>query len=97
MKTDNPEPKLGAGHASAMFRQGLAELRAALYPESNVAQSAEYGLYVTKTPGEVWEARKMDAKDVGEEHKPALADAGRQSDARDVRGREDKQRDIERE
>lgn len=37
MKSE-PEVKIGAGHASAMFRQGLRELRASLYPESNVAQ-----------------------------------------------------------
>lgn len=51
-------PKIGEGHASAMLRQGLQELRGVLYPESNVAQPPEYGLYGTRTPGEVAEARK---------------------------------------
>ena len=37
---------------TAMFRQGLRELRAALYPESNVAQPPEYGLYVVRPPGQ---------------------------------------------
>lgn len=52
------QPKWGSEHASAMFRQGLRELRGALYPESNVAQQPEYGLYGTVTPGEVAEARR---------------------------------------
>ncbi|MBC7817329.1 MAG: hypothetical protein IAG10_10610 [Planctomycetaceae bacterium] len=57
MKSE-PEVKIGAGHASAMFRQGLRELRGALYPESNVAQPTEYGIAGTLTPGEVAEGRK---------------------------------------
>ena len=57
MTEEKPDPKLGAGHASAMFRQGLAELRAALYPESNVAQPPQGGIYGTLTPGEVMQER----------------------------------------
>lgn len=45
--------KIGAGHAAAMGRQGLNELRGAVFNESNVAQNPEYGLYGTLTPGEV--------------------------------------------
>lgn len=60
-------PKIGAGHASAMFRQGLAELRAALYPESNVAQPAQYGIYGTKTPGEVMQDKQSDVRDPDEQ------------------------------
>jgi hypothetical protein len=50
--------KIGEGHVAAMGRMGLGELRGALYPESNVAQHSEYGLYGTLTPGEVAEARR---------------------------------------
>ncbi|QOJ14814.1 MAG: hypothetical protein HRU75_09255 [Planctomycetia bacterium] len=60
-------PKIGAGHASAMFRQGLAELRAALYPESNVAQPPQYGIYGTKTPGEVMQEKQSDVRDPDEQ------------------------------
>ena len=42
-----------------MGRQGLNELRAALYSDSNVAQRPEYGLYGTRTQGEIAEARKV--------------------------------------
>lgn len=59
-KAPAPHQKIGAGHASAMWRQGLRELRGALYSESNVAQPSEYGLYGTMTPGEVAEARRPD-------------------------------------
>lgn len=52
-------PKIGAGHASAMFRQGLRELRNALYADSNVAAPmTEYGIYGTRTPGEIADARE---------------------------------------
>ena len=54
------KPKLGAGHLAAMGRQGLAELRAALYPESNVAQPPGPGIYGTSTQREVYEARQSE-------------------------------------
>ena len=62
--------KIGEGHGSAFMRQGLRELRAAMYPDSNVAQQPEYGLYGTKTPGEVAEDRRGGDRDPDEE-KPA--------------------------
>lgn len=64
-KEDNA-PKIGAGHASAMFRQGLAELRGALYPDSNVAQPTVYGIYGTKTPGEVMQEKQGEQRDPDE-------------------------------
>jgi hypothetical protein len=67
MAEEQNTPKIGAGHASAMFRQGLSELRAAMYPESNVAQPAQYGLYGTKTPGEVMQDKQADARDPDEQ------------------------------
>jgi hypothetical protein len=89
MAKDQPEPKIGAGHASAMFRQGLAELRAALYDDSNVAQPAQYGLYGTRTPGEVAEARRSEERDLNEEPKSVLEERLQQSEhARDERDRE---------
>lgn len=63
--------KLGAGHASAMFRQGLSELRAAFYPQgSNIAQPTEHGMYGTKTPGEVMEEKQGENRDPNE--KPSV-------------------------
>lgn len=83
--------KIGDGHASAMGRQGLQELRNALYLESNVAQQPEYGLYGTRTPGEVAESRRDDGRDSNEERGSILADRLREAKDRDVHGRDDKE------
>ena len=56
----NQDPKIGSGHANAMLRQGLSELRASLYTGSNIAQQPEYGLYGHQTPGEIADDRKPD-------------------------------------
>jgi hypothetical protein len=67
MAQEEMSPKYGAEHASAMFRQGLSELRAALYNESNIAQPPQYGLYGTKTPGEVAEDRGSSGRELDEQ------------------------------
>lgn len=67
MASNEPTPKIGAGHASAMFRQGLAELRAAIYPESNVAQPTVYGIAGTRTPGEVMQEKQGELRDPDEQ------------------------------
>jgi hypothetical protein len=45
--------KIGDGHVRGMAKQGLEELRAALYPGSNIAQPTGYGIFGKETPGEV--------------------------------------------
>lgn len=93
-------PKIGEGHAAAMARLGLRELRGSVYPESNVAQQTEYGLYGTRTPGEVAEARRSgEGHDLEEPSAPAdersvLADRLQQADSRGDEGRDS--RDLER-
>ena len=84
--------KLGSEHLAAMGRQGLRELRAAMYPDSNVAQQAEYGMYGTMTPGEVAEARRGDGRDLEDEKSPASAVESRM-DAVEARGMEEPQRE----
>ena len=90
--------KIGEGHISAMGRQGIRELRAAMYPESNVAQPAEYGLYGTRTPGEVAEARRSDERDLEEEGQGRSIVDERLEQAKDRGDRDDgsKDRDLER-
>lgn len=89
------DTKIGAGHASAMARMGLRELRGAIYPESNVAQQPEYGLYGTLTPGEVAESRRADepqpvqSYDKGEERGSILSDR-----LADAQGRSEPDRDT---
>lgn len=73
------KPKIGAGHASAMFRLGLRELRAFFFPESNVAQPSEYGIWGTRTPGEVAADRRDDPRvqRLEQEPKAAIGPPGR--------------------
>jgi hypothetical protein len=63
-KEAEPEParpakaKFGAGHASAMGRLGLKELRNAFNPSKESVADTEMGLYGTLTQGEVAESRE---------------------------------------
>lgn len=67
MAEDKQPQKIGAGHASAMLRLGLAELRASMYPGSNIAQpNAIYGIWGTKTPGEVMQDKEGESRDPDE-------------------------------
>jgi hypothetical protein len=51
------KPKFGAGHAAAMARLGLKELRNAANPSRESVADNEIGLYGTLTQGEIAEAR----------------------------------------
>jgi len=92
MASEIDNAKIGAGHASAMARQGLHELRAAIYPESNVAQQPEMGTYGTLTPGEVADSRKAEGQereegttyDYGEESGSVLGERLQQAEAREA-------------
>jgi hypothetical protein len=96
MKQEKSTPKIGAGHAAAMARQGLAELRAAMYPSSNVAQPPQYGIYGTRTPGEVMEDKEKAARDPDE--RPSILGERLKHAERDVESREPQppQQEIER-
>jgi len=90
--------KIGEEHFSAWMRLGLRELRAVFYPDSNVAQPPEYGLYGTKTPGEVAEDRRGDPRDL-EDEAPKMSDsvlADRLQQAEDRGGRSDPGMDLDR-
>lgn len=96
MAAEENDPKIGAGHFGAMARQGLAELRAALYTDSNVAQPAQYGMAGVPTPSEVSNAR-------AEVYQEPLADSRSAVEERLPSpepihdGRDDKPRQLERE
>lgn len=85
MSGEETKSKIGTGHVSAMFRQGLSELRAAMYPDSNVAQPPQYGLYGTKTPGEVMEEKMAEMRDPDE--RPSIIDERSQPEERGGNGR----------
>jgi hypothetical protein len=67
MQEDKQTTKIGAGHAAAMARLGLRELRSAFYPQSNIAQQTEHGLYGSLTPGEVAEGKREQSLDLEQE------------------------------
>lgn len=61
-------PKLGATALSGYWRQGLAELRAALpLADSPIAQPTNYAMPGMATPGEVTEARRDESLFVEDE------------------------------
>lgn len=94
MESDEKFRKIGAGHAGAMFRQGFSEVRAALYPDSNVAQPTEYGMIGTSTQGEIAEARRGESFELDHDSGSVLADRVRQSAER--KERDDPGRALER-
>lgn len=51
------KPKIGAGHAAAMWRLGLKELRNAATPSREGVADSEIGLYGTETQGEIAKGR----------------------------------------
>jgi hypothetical protein len=51
------ERKIGDGHAAAMMRLGLKELRNAINPSRESVADNEIGLYGTQTQGEIAAAR----------------------------------------
>ena len=51
------ERKIGEGHAAAMFRLGLKELRNALNPSRESVADQEIGVFGTQTQGEIADAR----------------------------------------
>lgn len=95
-------PKIGEGTFSAWMRQGLREVRAMLYPESNVAQQPEYGLYGTRTPGEVAADRRGDGRDAKEmdeekDQYPSVSDRVQEAKERSEEREPGQERDMGRE
>lgn len=97
------KPKIGEGHFSAMWRLGMREARELGNPGGNMVQQSEYGLYGTKTPGEVEKARRGDERDHDEETKSGsmlddkLQQAKDRESERDDKDRDDRDRGLERE
>jgi len=94
MPTEQPSPKIGQGHAAGMARQGLAELRNALYPEPNVG--LDLGVYGQATPGEIAASRQAEAPEAERESSALDKRLELANQTRDDRGQDDKgmDRDI---
>lgn len=88
--------KIGAGHAEAMLRLGGKEIRVlGSFEGSNVAQPSEYGIFGTKTPGEVAEGRRPEEKDLDEE--PTILGSRMQEAERLQAGHGKESKELERE
>lgn len=59
--------KIGEGHAAAMFRLGLKELRNAINPSRESVADQEIGVYGTLTQGEIADARDGPGKGSNQE------------------------------
>jgi hypothetical protein len=59
--------KFGEGHAEAMLRLGLKELRNALNPSKESVADTEIGLFGTATQGEIAESRDYREEGVRQE------------------------------
>jgi hypothetical protein len=63
--------KIGEGHAAAMFRLGLKELRNAINPSRGSVADQELGLFGTETQGEIADARDGPGKGFNQESRTA--------------------------
>ena len=89
---------IGQGHAAAMWRLGLAELRNAFNPAVGSVADKEVGLYGTLTQGEIADARQGDGPGREPESYQGLrsaAQAAAKEDARDRDG-DEPSREMER-
>lgn len=73
--------KIGAGHAQAMSRLGLKELRNAFNPSRESVADHELGLYGTQTQGEIADAREGPGHGPEQESKKPLSLEGLRKDA----------------
>jgi hypothetical protein len=84
--------KIGEGHAEAMARLGLAELRNAFNPSKEAVSDKDMGLYGVATQGEIADAREATEKPLTMD---GLRDDARQKEQerdRGDRGRDEPER-----
>jgi hypothetical protein len=85
--------KIGAGHASAMLRLGLKELRNAANPSRESVADSELGLVGTQTQGEIAQARGGAGQGPEQESKLTLSDLRKEGE-RHAEQEKERQRDI---
>jgi len=87
-------PKLGAGHAQAMARLGLAELREAFNPShDSIARHPESGLYGTALPSEVAAQKGADVQKESGDGRSTLDDRMTQAPDKTEPVRDDRERE----
>lgn len=97
MATNTEGQKLGATALSGYWRQGLAELRAALpYGDSPIAQPTNYAMPGMATPGEVTEARREEPPSL-DENSVVGSRINQVGPPRNDKGRDDPNKGLDRE
>jgi hypothetical protein len=81
--------KIGEGHADAMFRLGVKELRNAMNPSRESVADSEIGLYGSMTQGEIAQARGSFGLDA--EQEKSMQDASQGKEVNDKQGQETQQ------
>jgi len=89
------KPKIGAGILGAYARMGVAEMRAALYPNSPIAQHTDYGMWGMATPSEAAAPRLGEDKDKDDKDSVLEDRLNQIGPPRDDPGREDRGMDRE--
>lgn len=89
--------KIGEGHAAAMFRLGLKELRNALTPSRESVADNELGLFGTETQGEIAKARRGPGLGPDQESTATLSLDDLRAYARELSQSEDRSRQQGRE
>ena len=84
------EGKIGAGHAAAMGRLGLKELRNAFNPSRESVADNEIGVYGTLTQGEIAEARGGPGQGTEQETAGKLSVQDLRNDAQQKRQEDDR-------
>ena len=83
------ERKIGAGHAAAMARLGLKELRNAVNPSRESAADTEVGLWGSLTQGEIAEARSGPGQGPEQESRDKALSLGELRGDAELRRRDD--------
>jgi hypothetical protein len=78
--------KIGEGHASAMARLGIKELRNAVSPSRESAADTEMGLYGTATQGEIAQDRGSYGLDAEQEKPLEITAHGKEGNESQVQG-----------
>jgi hypothetical protein len=89
--------KIGEGHAAAMFRLGLKELRNTLNPSRDSVADHELGLFGTETQGEIAKARRGPGLGLEQESTATLSLDDLRAYAKELSQAEDRGREQARE
>lgn len=86
-QSSDKKPKIGAGHMSAMLRQGLKEIQAMVYADSNIGREPEVGTFGNPTQSQIVDQQNPDKA-------PSVVDAHVQDARASKAAREQPSREV---